>query len=78
MRPLIIISIIGAAFIAAYVMMPPIMIGERGQSGYDGKGTMTEAEIQKFTQDAQDAARRAKEAVNRLNEINFRQKDIAQ
>ena len=78
MRPLIIIAIIGAAFLAAYFMMPPITFGERGQGGYDGESTMTEEEIQKSIQGAEDAARRAEKAVNRLNEIKARQKEAGQ
>ena len=78
MRPLIIIAIIGAAFIAAYYMMPPITFGERGQGGYDGESTMTEEEIQKSIQGAEDAAKRAEETMKRLDEIKARQKEAGQ
>ncbi|WP_343313803.1 hypothetical protein AAIB41_01205 [Brucella sp. BE17] len=72
MRPLLLIATIGTAFVAAYFMMPPITIGERGQGGYEGPSTLTEADIQKSAQEAEDAVRRAEEVVNRLNEIKNR------
>lgn len=77
MRTLIIIATICVALITAYFMIPPITIGERAQSGYDGKSALTDEDISRSIREAEEAVKRAEDAVKKLDEIKARQNSIA-